>query len=146
MMRLSNKNKQYRRARKRSLLKADINVTPFIDVMLVLLIVFMISAPMLVMGVDINLPEEEAQPVKTDASKPISVSIKADKTIHILNQEVALEDLAIKIKAIMANKQDDVIYLRADKTLDYGWVMKIMTRLQSAGITNIAFVTESEAK
>ena len=145
-MPLSNKNKQYRRARKRNLLKADINVTPFIDVMLVLLIVFMISAPMLVMGVDINLPEEEAQPVKTDASKPIAISIKADKTIHVLNQEVALEDLAIKIKAIMANKQDDVIYLRADKTLDYGWVMKIMTRLQSAGITNIAFVTDSAAK
>jgi biopolymer transport protein TolR len=124
---------------------ADINVTPLVDVMLVLLIIFMITAPLLASAVPIDLPESRAKPVETEEQEPVQLSINGDDTIYIGDQVVAEAELPARLDAIAReNKGKDKprqIMLRADKTLDYGRVMRVMGELNRAGLTRIALVT-----
>jgi biopolymer transport protein TolR len=124
---------------------ADINVTPLVDVMLVLLIIFMITAPLLASAVPIDLPESRAKPVETEEQEPVQLSINGDDTIYIGDQVVPEAELPARLDAIArANEGKDKprqIMLRADKTLDFGRVAKVMGELNRAGLTRIAIVT-----
>jgi biopolymer transport protein TolR len=128
-----------RRARRRRPM-AEINVTPFVDVMLVLLIVFMVTAPLLTVGVPVNLPKTRAQVLGQD-TEPLAVTIQRDGQIYLQNTPISDDDLVPKLKAIAANGFDQHIFLRGDQSLDYGRVMEVMAMLQEAGFTHIDLVT-----
>jgi len=130
------------RRRHRNGLNADINVTPFVDVMLVLLIVFMIVAEQLVSGVAIELPKTDAKPLPA-LSEPIAVSVDINGNVFIQKEEIELEDLVSKLVAISNNGYDERIYLRGDGQVNYEAVMKVMARVNAAGFTNIGLVTET---
>ena len=131
------------KARRRHTPMAEINVTPFVDVMLVLLIVFMISAPLLTVGVPIDLPETQAKPMEGD-TEPITVSIRADGAIFLQDEEVDAERLITILQAITQNGLNDRIYVRGDRAADYGTIMRVMGRLNSAGYKRIGLVTLEE--
>ena len=124
---------------------ADINVTPLVDVMLVLLIIFMITAPLLASAVPIDLPESRAKPVETEEQEPVQLSINGDYTIYIGDQVVPEAELPARLDAIARENEGQdkprQIMLRADKTLDFGRVAKVMGELNRAGLTRIAIVT-----
>jgi len=124
---------------------AEINVTPLVDVMLVLLIIFMITAPLLASAVPIDLPESRAKPVETEDQEPVQLSINADDTLYIGEEVVPEAELPARLDAIArANEGQDKprqIMLRADKGLDYGRVMRVMGELNRAGLTRISLVT-----
>lgn len=122
---------------------SDINVTPMVDVMLVLLIIFMVTAPLLTAGVQVDLPKTDSAPIKGD-DQPLSVSIDAQGDIWIQETKVTLEELAPKLHAITAQKPDTRIFIRGDKGIDYGRVMQVMGNLGSAGFTKVALVTEMQ--
>lgn len=120
---------------------AEINITPFVDVMLVLLVVFMITAPLITQGVSINLPEVNNEPI-TEQKEPIQISIKAGGDIYIQAQKIKQSDLPERLKAIRdARKEAASILLNADKSVDYGKVMSVMSELQSAGLVDVGLVT-----
>ncbi|WP_260582359.1 protein TolR [Sphingopyxis sp. PET50] len=124
---------------------SEINVTPLVDVMLVLLIIFMITAPLLASAVPVDLPESRAKPVETEEQEPVQLSINGDDTIYIGEEIVAEAELPARLDAIAAAQRDGErprqIMLRADKGLDYGRVMRVMGELNRAGLTRIALVT-----
>jgi len=124
---------------------ADINVTPLVDVMLVLLIIFMITAPLLASAVPIDLPESRAKPVETEDREPVQLSINADDTLYIGEEVVSEAELPARLDAIAHENEDKdkprQIMLRADKGLDYGRVMRVMGELNRAGLTRISLVT-----
>ena len=124
---------------------AEINVTPLVDVMLVLLIIFMITAPLLASAVPIDLPESRANPVETEEQEPVQLSVGADDTLYIGEDVVPEAELPARLDAIArANEGQDKprqIMLRADKGLDYGRVMRVMGELNRAGLTRISLVT-----
>jgi biopolymer transport protein TolR len=124
---------------------SEINVTPLVDVMLVLLIIFMITAPLLASAVPIDLPESRAKPIETEEQEPVQLSINGDDTIYIGEDVVPDAELPARLDAIAAAQKDGdkprQIMLRADKGLDYGRVMRIMGELNRAGLTRIALVT-----
>ena len=124
---------------------AEINVTPLVDVMLVLLIIFMITAPLLASAVPIDLPESRAKPVETEEQEPVQLSINGDDTLYIGEEVVPEAELPARLDAIArANEGEDrsrQIMLRADKGLDYGRVMRVMGELNRAGLTRISLVT-----
>ena len=124
---------------------AEINVTPMVDVMLVLLIIFMVSAPLLTVGVPIDLPQTQAKTLDQD-KEPLTVSVNVKGEVYLQNSEVPLEELVAKLKAVTEarNGMDERIYVRGDKQVDYGTVMKVMGRLSSAGFRRVALVTEVE--
>ncbi|MDE2181957.1 MAG: protein TolR [Alphaproteobacteria bacterium] len=128
-----------RRSRRRRPL-AEINVTPFVDVMLVLLIVFMVTAPLLTVGVPVDLPKTRAQNLGQDR-EPLSVTIKRDGQIYLQNTPVAEDVLVSKLTAIAANGYDQRIFVRGDASVDYGRVMEVMGTLSAAGFTHIGLVT-----
>jgi biopolymer transport protein TolR len=132
------------KARRRHTPMAEINVTPFVDVMLVLLIVFMISAPLLTVGVPIDLPETQAKPMEGD-TEPITISIRADGAIFLQDEEVDAERLITILQAIAQNGLNDRIYVRGDRAADYGTIMRVMGRLNSAGYKRIGLVTLEES-
>ena len=119
---------------------AEINVTPFVDVMLVLLIVFMVTAPLLTVGVPVDLPKTRAQALAQDR-EPLSISIRKDGRIYLQNTPVAPEDLVVRLTAIAANGYDQRIFVRGDAAVDYGRVMEVMGTLSAAGFTHIGLVT-----
>lgn len=119
----------------------EINVTPFVDVMLVLLIVFMISAPLLTQGVQVSLPEVENAPIKQEQD-PITITLKRGDRVYIQEQEVAMNELTSRLKAIQQAKSGAAILLRADKNVPYGQVMSVMSSLQTAGLVDVGLVTE----
>jgi biopolymer transport protein TolR len=119
---------------------AEINVTPFVDVMLVLLIVFMVTAPLLTAGVPVDLPKTRAQVLGQDR-EPLSVSVKRDGSIYLQNSPIAEDALVPRLKAIAANGYDQRIFVRGDKNVDYGRVMEVMGLLNEAGFTHIGLVT-----
>jgi biopolymer transport protein TolR len=128
-----------RRARRRRPI-SDINVTPFVDVMLVLLIVFMVTAPLLTVGVPVDLPKTRAQALSQDR-EPLSVTIKRGGQIYLQNTPIAEDELVPKLAAIAANGYDQRIFVRGDKSVDYGRVMEVMGMLSAAGFTHIGLVT-----
>jgi biopolymer transport protein TolR len=128
-----------RGARRRAL--AEINVTPFVDVMLVLLIVFMVTAPLLTVGVPVDLPKTRAQALGQDR-EPLSVTVKRDGNIYLQNTPVAADELVAKLTAIAANGYDQRIFVRGDRQVDYGRVMEVMGLLSAAGFTHIGLVTD----
>ncbi len=122
---------------------ADINVTPFVDVMLVLLIIFMVAAPLLTVGVPIDLPETQAKALNSE-TQPITFSIKETGAIFLQDTEIPIEEVVPKLQAIAKAGYDERIYVRGDKTADYGTVMKVMARISSAGYKNLGLVTLQE--
>ena len=123
---------------------AEINVTPMVDVMLVLLIIFMVSAPLLTVGVPLDLPQTRAKALNQD-KEPLTVSVTATG-VYLQNTEIPVEELVPKLKAIIEARggTDERIFVRGDKAVEYGAVMKVMGRLSEAGFTRVALVTELE--
>src|SRR5580693_964154 len=132
---LQSRERGRRGARRRPM--AEINVTPFVDVMLVLLIVFMVTAPLLTVGVPVDLPKTRAQALGQDR-EPLSVTIKKGGNIYIQNTPVSDDDLVPRLTAISANGYDQRIFVRGDKSVDYGRVMEVMAMISAAGFTHIA--------
>jgi biopolymer transport protein TolR len=121
---------------------SEINVTPLVDVMLVLLIIFMVAAPLLTVGVPLELPKTEAKALPTEKEEPLTINLDAGRKIYIQKTEVAPEELVAKLAAIQAERESDRVYLRADQSLDYGWVMQVMGALSAGGFRNIGLVTD----
>lgn len=138
----SSKRRRGRRGRRKAIL-SEINVTPLVDVMLVLLIVFMVAAPLMTVGVPIDLPQTQAKSLNTD-SKPIMVSVNADGQVYLLEDEIGLNDLIEQLAQTTVNGTEDRIYLRADANADYGAVMKVMGVLSKAGYAKIGLITNQE--
>ena len=122
---------------------SEINVTPFVDVMLVLLIVFMITAPLLTVGVPIELPRTQAKQLESETD-PLTISIRADGTVYVQETVVPKEDLVAQMRAISREGYDRRVFIRADSTADYGLVADIMARLSTAGFRNLGLVTDTE--
>jgi biopolymer transport protein TolR len=120
---------------------SDINVTPFVDVMLVLLIIFMVTAPMMTQGVEVNLPKTEARRIKSQED-PLILTINKKKEIFIETHKIKLDDLEKKALRIFANRREKEILLRADKDVPYGFVIKVVSRIKKAGIEKLGMVTE----
>jgi biopolymer transport protein TolR len=131
------------KARRRHLPMSEINVTPFVDVMLVLLIVFMVTAPLLTVGVPIDLPETQAKQMEGD-SEPITVSIRADGKIFLQDAEIDADKLVSTLQAIAANGLNERVFVRGDQAADYGTIMQVMGRLNAAGYKRIGLVTLEE--
>jgi len=121
---------------------SDINVTPFVDVMLVLLIVFMVTAPLLTVGVPVDLPKAKASAL-SQPEEPLVISINSAGTVFIQETEVPLKNLVPRLAAITGNKPDTRIYLRGDQSVNYGRIMDVMARVNSAGFSRLALVAES---
>jgi biopolymer transport protein TolR len=120
---------------------SEINVTPFVDVMLVLLIVFMVTAPLLTVGVPVNLPKTKAKSI-AESEEPLVITVNAEGVVFIQDTEVAIENLVPRLRAITGNKADTRIYLRGDKDINYGRVMEVMGTVNIAGFTRVALITE----
>lgn len=142
VMKSSAGGKRRGRRRSRSQPMAEINVTPFVDVMLVLLIIFMVAAPLLTVGVPVELPKSEATALPTDQEEPLTVTITAQGKIMIQTTEVTRADLVAKLQAIAAERDSDQIYLRADGANNWHNVADVMGALNGAGFTNIGLVTD----
>lgn len=123
---------------------SDINVTPFVDVMLVLLIIFMVTAPMMIQGVDVNLPQTTAKEIKTRQEEPLILTINKEKQISIEKTAIKLEDLGTKLEAILKYREDKQVLLRADTDVPYGFVVKVMAAAKRAGIEKLGMITEPE--
>ena len=130
-----------RRAARRGRL-SEINVTPFVDVMLVLLIVFMVTAPLLTVGVPVDLPKTTASNLQGN-DEPLAVSLDGQGKIYLMETEVALDDLAPRLAAISQGASDRRIFIRADQSLNYGRVLQVMGTINSAGFTRVALVAQS---
>ncbi|OEI84763.1 protein TolR [Brucella sp. BO3] len=131
-----------RRGRKPALM-SEINVTPFVDVMLVLLIIFMVSAPLLTVGVPIDLPDTQAKAMNAD-TQPITVSVNSEGKIYLQETEIPIDEVVPKLQAIAKTGYEERIFVRGDKAADYGTVMKVMARISAAGFKNIGLVTLQE--
>ncbi len=132
-------NGRERRGRYRPL--AEINVTPLVDVMLVLLIIFMVTAPLMTSGVPVDLPKTSAQPLNSDA-EPLTVSINAESKIFLQDQEIQLPELVAKLQAIAQNNADRRIFVRGDKGITYGTIMEVMGTITQGGFTKVALLAE----
>jgi len=120
---------------------SDINVTPLVDVMLVLLIIFMVTAPMMTQGVEVNLPQTTTQGMKT-REDPLILTVNKKGEIFLENQAIKLEELGMKVQTIFKYRRDKEILLRADKEIPYGFVIKVMAAVKGAGVTKLGMVTE----
>lgn len=133
-----------RRRRRQALAPmAEINVTPFVDVMLVLLIVFMVAAPLLTVGVPIELPKTESNPLQED-KEPLTISVDTQGRIFLQETEIELDKLVPKLVAISSSGYEERIFVRGDRNVDYGTVMQVMGRVSAAGFKRIGLVTELE--
>lgn len=121
---------------------SDINVTPFVDVTLVLLIIFMITAPMLTSGVTVDLPKTKAAALPGN-DQPVAVTIRHDGTVYIQNTEVQIENLGAKLQAILGEKKETRIFVRGDRMIDYGRVMLVVSEINGAGFTRVALLTDT---
>ena len=132
-----------RRRSKRHAPMSEINVTPFVDVMLVLLIIFMVAAPLLTVGVPIDLPETRAKQLNSE-TQPITISVREGGQVFLQETEIEANELIPKLKAIAKNGYNERLYVRGDKTTDYGTVMRLMGALNQAGYKKIGLVTLQE--
>lgn len=130
-----------RRRNRRSRVNSEINVTPLVDVMLVLLIVFMVAAPLLSVGVPIDLPKTDAKALPSQQD-PLTISVDAEGKVFLQNEEVLIENLIAKLVAVSDAGYDERIFLRGDENSDYGAVMKVMARINAAGFSNLNLVTD----
>jgi biopolymer transport protein TolR len=131
-----------RRRRSRSRPVAEINVTPFVDVMLVLLIVFMVAAPLLTVGVDVDLPKTAAGALPSESEEPLTVTLTAEGTIVIQTTETPESEFLTRLRGIAQERADDKVFLRADGAIAYARVMQIMGAMNAAGFGNIGLVTD----
>ena len=120
---------------------SEINVTPFVDVMLVLLIIFMVTAPLLTVGVQVDLPESNADTLQSD-NEPLEVTINSEGNIFIQETQISLKELVPKLIAITDNRLDTKIYVRGDEIIDYGRVMKVLGELSGSGFSKVALITK----
>jgi biopolymer transport protein TolR len=143
------------RGRKRRRPMAEINVTPMVDVMLVLLIIFMVTAPLMTVGVPVELPKTAAKQLNSSKDVPLTISVDKDGSIHLgasvdKSEDVKLADLIAKLTAIATARNqggtEEQVYIRGSKDIDYGTVMKVMGRLSAAGFHKVSLVTEIEDK
>jgi biopolymer transport protein TolR len=134
-----------RRGRRRGRVMSEINVTPFVDVMLVLLIVFMVTAPLLTVGVPVDLPKTRAPALGQDR-EPLSITVAKDGKIYLQKQAVAEDELVPKLTAISNNGYDQRIFVRADATVPYGKVAVVMGMLADAKFTRVALVTDTDVE
>jgi len=134
-----------KRRHRRKPVMSEINVTPMVDVMLVLLIIFMVSAPLLTVGVPLDLPQTQAKGLEQD-KEPLTISVSTDGKVFLQNSEIAVEDLVPKLKAVTEARggMDERIFVRGDRRVDYGTVMRVMGRISAAGFRRVALVTEVE--
>ena len=134
-----------KRRHRRNPVMSEINVTPMVDVMLVLLIIFMVSAPLLTVGVPLDLPQTQAKSLDQD-KEPLTVSVNTKGEVYLQNSEIKIDELVPKLQAITSARggSDERIYVRGDKKVDYGTVMRVMGRLSAAGYRRVALVTEVE--
>ena len=124
-----------------SQLMSDINVTPFVDVMLVLLIIFMVTAPMMMQGVDVSLPEATAEPLESEKEHLI-ITIDTKNQVFINDFQVTVEGLGEKLKKILEGRSDREVFLKADKDISYGTVVQVMAEVKAAGVEKLGMVTE----
>ena len=121
---------------------SEINVTPMVDVMLVLLIIFMVAAPLLTVGVPVELPRTAAAALPTEQEEPLTIALTADGLILVQNEEIARDELIPLLRAVAAERSSDRVFLRADGTMSYEGVMQVMGALNASGFHNIGLVTE----
>ena len=133
----------HRRRGRHHKLVSEINVTPFVDVMLVLLIIFMVAAPLLTVGVPIELPETQARALNAE-TQPITVSVNREGQIYLQETEIAIDEIVPKLQAIAKTGYEERIFVRGDRDADYGTVMRVMARISSAGYRNLGLVTLQE--
>lgn len=124
---------------------SDINVTPFVDVMLVLLIIFMVTAPMMMQGVDVELPEATSEPLAAQ-EEALIVSINKDGKVFVSDYEVAVDSLGDKLLKILEGRESREVYMNADKTVPYGRVVQVMSEMKAAGIETLGMVTVPEGQ
>nr|WP_321455940.1 protein TolR [uncultured Cohaesibacter sp.] len=122
---------------------AEINVTPMVDVMLVLLIIFMVSAPMMTVGVPLDLPESTAKPLSSQ-TQPLTLSIRKDGSIYLQDQQVEFDNLVQTLLGVAKNGYEERIFVRGDKDVDYGSIMKVMGAMNRAGFKKIGLVSTEE--
>jgi len=122
---------------------SEINVTPFVDVMLVLLVIFMVAAPLLTVGVPIDLPSSAAKSLPEN-TKPLSLTIDKDGALYIQDEKIAIAELVPRLKVIFENRTDDRIYIHGDENVNYGVVMEVMGLMNGAGFSRVALVTDTE--
>ena len=120
---------------------SEINVTPFVDVMLVLLIIFMVTAPMMIQGVNVDLPEATAQPLDSE-KEHLVITIDKDHQVHINDYQVSVESLSEKLLKILQGRSDREVYLKADKNIPYGIVVQVMAEIKAAGVEQLGMITE----
>lgn len=132
-----------RGGRQRHAAMAEINVTPMVDVMLVLLVIFMVAAPMMTVGVPLDLPKTAAKAVPTEAEVPLTISIQANGKISLMNSEVPEGQLIDRLSAIAKERESDKVFLRADGKISYAKVVEVMGALNGAGFSNITLVTDT---
>ncbi|MEO5330585.1 MAG: protein TolR [Magnetococcus sp. YQC-5] len=120
---------------------SEINVTPMVDIMLVLLVIFMVTAPLLTQGVEVNLPDSQANALSTD-QEPLVVSVASNGTTYIESRAVTVTEMTEKIRAIRKNNPNFPIYVRGDRAVAYGSVMAVMSQLQQAGVDRVGLITE----
>jgi biopolymer transport protein TolR len=121
---------------------AEINITPFVDVMLVLLIIFMVAAPLMVVGVPVDLPKTAAGALPNEREEPLTVTITAEGEVQIMTTPVAREELLPKLRAIATEREGDRVYVRADGAVRYDLVMQVMGALNAGGFSNVGLVTD----
>ena len=121
---------------------SEINITPFVDVMLVLLIIFMVAAPLLTVGVPVELPKTAASALPAEQEEPLTVTITAEGSVQIMTTETARGELIPKLRAVAAEREGDRVFLRADGAVPYSAVMEIMGALNAGGFSNIGLVTD----
>ncbi|WP_171173536.1 protein TolR [Ruegeria sp. HKCCD8929] len=131
------------RRRGRAQPMAEINVTPFVDVMLVLLIIFMVAAPLLTVGVPVDLPKTAANALPSDSEEPLTVTLTGDGRVQIQTTDVARAELIGKLRAIAAERSSDRVFLRADGGIPYAQVMQVMGALNAGGFSNVGLVTDT---
>ena len=132
-----------RRRRRRNRPMSEINVTPFVDVMLVLLIIFMVAAPLTTVGVPVELPKTAATSLPSEQEEPLAVTLTADGLVQIQTTEVPEAEIVPRLRAVLAERASDRVFLRADGSIPYARVVQIMGALNAAGITNIGLVTDT---
>ncbi len=131
-----------RRTRRR--VNSEINITPFVDVMLVLLVIFMVTSPMLVSGVNVDLPKTKSAPL-AGQDEPLAITIDKKGAIYLQEHKVKLEDLSAKLEAVLGEKKDTRIFVRGDENANYGKVVIVFSILKESGFSNVALVTQAHS-